>query len=177
MRDQRRWGGPDPPADLFSMHLIGEPYAPLADILTRMVTGHLVNRLDKCCRGRGRPKPRSPMLNVQPPNGYLHLMPQPTSRISSFTSLPSPHAAAHISGIRKGTEFNSLAQSSTASPTASSPLPIASVENSSPHHDVCEMQSVWLAMNAVSCLAFRLTSEAGPGVRGRHRRPRCIGFR
>jgi len=70
VRDQRRWGGPDPPADLFSMHLIGEPYAPLADILTRMVTGHLVNRLDKCCRGRGRPKPRSPMLNVQPPNGY-----------------------------------------------------------------------------------------------------------
>ena len=42
---------------------------------------------------------------------------------------------------------------------------------SGPHHDACEMQSVWLAMNAVSCLAFRLTSEAGPGVRGRHRQP------
>ena len=42
---------------------------------------------------------------------------------------------------------------------------------SGPHHDACGMQYVWLAMNAVSCLAFRLTSEAGPGVRGRHRQP------
>ena len=85
---------------------------------------------------------------------FFRLSPQPTSRVfgRELSSVLSCRAALpHLPPAH-----HCRSQASTIS---------------SPHHDAVEMQSVWLARNAVSFLAFRLTSEAGPDVRGRHRQP------